>query len=102
MDDELSLKRKIIAFIVTLIAIPVVFIGTCVPVGIFAETITFGTYTLIAVIAYVAIFLAIAIRIAIRTKNPGIRWGIVVALIAAVIAAGLWFVPNVADIHVVN
>ena len=48
-----------------------------------------------AVISFIALFTAAAIGVAIRTKNPGIRWGIVVYLVLAVFAAVWWAITVV-------
>lgn len=95
MDDQQPLSRKIIAFVLTLIALPILFTATCVPVGLFAGGATGGSSVMAAVISFIALFTAAAIGVAIRTKNPGIRWGIVVYLVLAVFAAVWWAITVV-------
>lgn len=82
---ELSLIRKIIAFVLMLVALPVLFIGTCVPVGMISS----GSQIL-AIPAFTVVFIAVAIGIAVRTSNPGIRWAIIVQLAIVGIAAAVW------------
>jgi hypothetical protein len=84
--DEMPLTRKIIAFVLTLIGLPVLFVGTCVPIGLISN----GPHILIAILAFTALFIAAAISIAVRTKNPGIRWAIIVLIAVAAIAAAVW------------
>jgi hypothetical protein len=90
-EDGITTGEKIVGFILTLIAIPLLFVGTCVPVGFVAlgtglPIVLFGVYGVI--------FVGFGIYRAGRTDNPGIRWGIIVALIAATIYAAITFIPR--------
>lgn len=99
MDDEPSLSAKIIGFVVTLIAIPVLFVATCVPTGFLAMGVGSGDKTAFWFFGvYGILFVGFGLWRAVVTKNPGVRWGIIVALAAAAIAAVLWFIPNVTSI----
>jgi hypothetical protein len=100
VDNELPLSRKSVGFVLTLIVVPVLFVSTCVPVGFVAIGMddAFSSRTIPIFTIYGAVFLAFAIWRAIVAENPGVRWGIIVALAAAAIAAVLWFIPNVTGI----
>lgn len=94
-DNKLPLKRKVGAFIVTLIAIPVLFIGTCVPVGFMAMAFNRDMVTPVVVFTIYGIaFVGAGLWRATVTKNAGERWAIIVALVAALIWFGFWFVLN--------
>jgi hypothetical protein len=99
VDNELPLSRKILGFVLTLIVIPVLFVGTCVPTGFIAMSLSDAGPAIGYVFAIYGIaFVAVAIWRAIVAENPGVRWGIIVAMAAAAIAAALWFIPNVTGI----
>ena len=88
--EDSSTGSKIAAFVVTLIAIPFLFVATCVPVGFIGmasgtPVIVFGIYGVSLV--------GFGIYKAVRTNNPGIRWGIIAALLAAAIYAAVTFLP---------
>lgn len=90
MDNELPLSRKIIAFVLTLIAVPILFAATCTPVGLFAGGMSNGPYFAISVLSFCALFLAAAIGVAIRARNPGIRLAIIVQLALTALAGAWW------------
>jgi hypothetical protein len=93
-EDYLPLGNKIVAFVLTLIAIPFLFVLTCVPVGFVA---LFGQPAIVPIIVfsvYGVAFVGFAIYRAVRTENPGIRWGIIVALAAGVLCYAMIVLPN--------
>ena len=103
-DDGPSRGKIALSFVLTLIAVPVLFVATCVPVGyVSLAVMAWGAHifkngerynpilALAAIIAlYVLVFIGLGVRKAVKADNPGIRWGIVLAVAAlAVIAAWL-------------
>jgi uncharacterized membrane protein YfcA len=86
--------RTVIGFILTVmvgigltvVAVPVLFLATCIPLmqnNRQPTVIAFGLYGVAAIIG--------ALVIAIRTHNRGIRWG-VVALFCLAVFAAIYFV----------
>lgn len=84
---EMPLIRKIIAFVLTFVAVPMLFAGTCMRIGVFAHGRTTATVFLVTMLSFMAVFIVAAIAIAIRTRNPGIRWAIIVHFALGIIAA---------------
>jgi pyruvate-formate lyase-activating enzyme len=78
-DDEMPVGETITAFLVTLLAIPLLFVATCVPVGLVGMG---SRHSDIAFGLYIVAFAGFGIFKAVRTRNPGIRWGIIVGSIA--------------------
>jgi hypothetical protein len=91
--DEYPLSGKIAAFIVTLIAIPFLFVATCFPVGLFAMGMGSPTVTIIFTV-YGVLLVGFGIYKAVRTDNPGTRWAIIVAMIAGIAALLYFFYPS--------
>jgi hypothetical protein len=87
---EMPLIRKTIAFVLTLVALPVLFVGTCVPVWMFADRWSNGPTIMLSVLSFTALFVATALGIAVRTSNPGIRWAIIALLAIAAITIAVW------------
>jgi hypothetical protein len=89
--SEMSAGAKIGAFVLTLVAIALLFLGTCGPFAVSA----FAAPPPGAVpVLYVTLFAGFGIYRAIRTGNPGIRWGIIAAFVAAAVyvaANWTWF-----------
>jgi len=77
-DDEIPVGETITAFLVTLLAIPLLFVATCVPVGL----VGYGSeHSDFAFGSYIVAFAGFGIFKAVRTRNLGIRWGIIVGSI---------------------
>ena len=83
MMDEYGWGRIIASFVLTLIGIPVLFVATCVPVGLLTKNGNMYLPDYLPVAAYTLLFAAASVGIAIRAKNAGTRWGIVIALIVS-------------------
>lgn len=77
--DDVSPRSKIAGFLLTLILLPPLFVGTCVPVGL-ALMSTGSSRSLVPLgfTVYGLVFFGIVIRKAIQTKNLGTRWGIII------------------------
>lgn len=96
-----SRKRKIIGFVLTLILLPLLFVGSCYPLGLGllisglghgeAEytTIDYNYIAYAIFTIYAIVFLGIVTTIAIKTRNHGIRWGLAITVPAVLIAT--WF-----------
>jgi hypothetical protein len=82
-EEPPSRPQIILGFVLTLVAAPILFVATCVPLGV-----AFGPL----VPVYVVAFAGGAAWWAIRTKNKGIRWGLIAAVVvcAAAIAYLVW------------
>ncbi|MDE2182360.1 MAG: hypothetical protein KGJ78_05010 [Alphaproteobacteria bacterium] len=94
-DSDIPTSHKIIAFILTLIAIPLLFVFTCVPVGLVSLAgAQIPNVTTIIFVLYGVVFVGVGLWIAIRTPNPGIRWGIIAALAVAAVYAAITYVPG--------
>lgn len=95
------MSNKIASFVVTLLAIPFLFVGTCVPVGLIAigtstsHELTAWHAPEIIFTIYAVVLIAVLVGWAIRTSNAGVRWGIVTTLVVAAIYAADRFIVNV-------
>lgn len=100
-QDEIPASKKVTGFFLTLVVIPLLFVGTCVPFGFLgmglAQATRFrgGEGQVVSWFAFFGIaFLAIAIRKAVKTQNPGTRLAIIIwSLVLAV--GGLLFLFQV-------
>jgi hypothetical protein len=81
--------KVILGFGLTVIAIPVLFVATCVPLG--AALMASSNLFVPGVVAYTALFLAAAIAVGVRARNPGVQWAIAVIVIASVLILAAWF-----------
>lgn len=90
-EEEISTGRQIAAFVLTLIVLPFLFAGTCMPFTMVFITRHSRTVQALGYCAYSVAFLALLAFVAIRTKNKGIRWGIIVmgSIIAVLMAVFL-------------
>ena len=88
----------IIGFVLTVFALPFLVVGTCLPVMSVGHFIG----PAIAVVAWVVGLVAFGVWRAAVTENPGVRWGIIAIIIASVIFAVLWFLPDTTGIHILR
>lgn len=87
--EEISFGRKVAAFLLTLLLIPFLFAGACFGVlAIFTTKVP--AFTIFSGIAVLVTLSFVGIRTAIRTKNPGLRWGIIVVGVVVVAAIGVF------------
>lgn len=79
-QETFSWGRVIGAFFLTLLAIPLLFVATCIP---FAEmgVLEHGAKAFFTLFG--TLFTVGAIIVAVRTSNPGMRWGIIFAIAVA-------------------
>ena len=93
MDDNAPLKEPeppekptagkiIIGLLLTLLALPFLLVATCIP-AVWTAQIAGGLF---AMVVWAALTIGIGIWRAIVTKNPGVRWGIILLLVAAAIS----------------
>lgn len=81
--EQFEWARVVTAFLLTLVAIPALFIATCIPVGFIGDQFGPMTYPIV----FAALGIVIAIVAVMRAANPGTRWGIIVAVAAAILGA---------------
>ncbi len=86
----------ITGFVLTVVALPFLVVGTCLP----AIGVTYIAGPAIAVVAWAVGLIAFGVWRAVVTENPGVRWGIIIGIVASVIFAALWFLPNITGIHI--
>ncbi len=79
-EEQISTGRKVAGFLLTLLLIPFLFAGAClgllVTYGKSAELLIFCGLGISILLVYVAVL----------TKNPGIKWGLIVVGVVVVAA----------------
>ena len=95
-EEKPSTGQIIAGALLTLIAVPFLLVATCIPaLGINGLT----NMPDLSFVVWVLATVGIGIWRAIVTKNPGVRWAIVVIIAAAVVFAVLLLSPNLFGIH---
>jgi len=90
-QDEIRTEKKVTGFFLTLVVLPLLFVGTCVPFGFLgiglAQATRFnGSNALVGWFTFFGLaFLAGILRKAIKTQNPGTRLAIILWSLALVV-----------------
>lgn len=85
-NEKVSILGIIFGFILTVILVPVLFVGTCVPVTMTASSIIHSGFITVAVmVGYILLFGALCIRTAMNTNNIGIKIAIWIFIVPIVL-----------------
>jgi len=88
--EEVTPGQVITGVILTLLAIPALFVATCLPAALASSV----TGSLPVMIVWITLLVAVGIRFAIYTSNPGIRWTIILVLVAGAGFVVWQFLPD--------
>jgi len=80
----------ITGFLLTLFALPFLFVATCLPAAFLGSVAGPG----IAIAVWAIGSIAFGIWRAVVTENPGVRWGIILVIAAAIIAGAVMLWPE--------
>lgn len=94
-EETVSLGRKIVGFILANLLIPILFVGTCIPLGLGFAEFKLGNDTVLAFsFVYACVFGFLARRWAAKRKNRGGYWGTVFAVVVIVLYALFIWIEN--------
>lgn len=89
-DDKPTLGGMITGFLITLVAIPILFMATCVPAVMVGKAVNWT----VAIVLWIAASLGFGIWIAIKTNNPGTRLAIILTAIGGLGFAAWTYLPQ--------